>query len=164
MKLDVGCGSLDYSDLGELVFLHGNDDNIIHLDIKKYAFHIETQGTVYNLPFKDNSFDVVYLRHVLEHLENPIMALKEIKRVAKKFIIIQIPNASYFKFKNESEEHLFSWNYSTLNHLLSKIFKNFKVYNTKKYNKKRGYIKKIIFAIACLFLKENELTAVCYID
>jgi len=51
-----------------------------------------------NLPFKDNSFDLVTLLHVIEHIKNDEMALKEIHRVLKKerITLIVTPNAKRF--------------------------------------------------------------------
>ena len=66
-------------------------------------------GDAHNLTFEDNYFNTIYLRHVLEHLENPIKALNECYRVLNfggKFII-EIPDAQRVKF--ERPEHLFSW-------------------------------------------------------
>jgi SAM-dependent methyltransferase len=40
-------------------------------------------GNVKELPFADASFDVVYARWLVEHLENPIMAFGEFHRVLK---------------------------------------------------------------------------------
>ena len=45
-----------------------------------------------NLPFEDNSFDFVISSHVIEHFYNPIAALKEWERVAKKYIFIIVPH------------------------------------------------------------------------
>ena len=42
------------------------------------------QADIYNLPFKDETFDSVIICFVLEHLHNPIQALNELKRVLKK--------------------------------------------------------------------------------
>ncbi len=40
-------------------------------------------GDVFNLPFSSDSFDFILLSEVLEHLNDPVMALKEIQRVLK---------------------------------------------------------------------------------
>lgn len=44
-----------------------------------------------NLPFKDDSFDVVISSHVLEHLPNFEKGLSEIKRVMKNRAIVALP-------------------------------------------------------------------------
>src|SRR6185436_15019398 len=47
------------------------------------------EGKIQNIPFQDNSFDVVIARHILEHLEEGYeAAIKEILRVASKQVII----------------------------------------------------------------------------
>lgn len=38
------------------------------------------------MPFQDRSFDIVICTEVLEHLEKPDAALKELIRIAKKFV------------------------------------------------------------------------------
>lgn len=40
------------------------------------------------LPFDDESFDVVFMSEVLEHLANPLRALLELKRVARTAVIV----------------------------------------------------------------------------
>lgn len=43
-----------------------------------------------NLPFDDHSFDLVYLSHVVEHLQHPRQLLSEARRVAKA-VIVEVP-------------------------------------------------------------------------
>ncbi|ODV80039.1 S-adenosyl-L-methionine-dependent methyltransferase [Suhomyces tanzawaensis NRRL Y-17324] len=40
-------------------------------------------GSIYKLPFEDNSFDLVVAHQVVVHLEDPVAALKELRRVTK---------------------------------------------------------------------------------
>lgn len=48
---------------------------------------------VHNIPFEDNSFDCVLCNHVLEHVDNDRLAMKEILRVLKPggWAILQVP-------------------------------------------------------------------------
>lgn len=48
---------------------------------------------VHDIPFEDNTFDVVFCNHVMEHVEDDIKAMSEIHRVLKKggWAIIQSP-------------------------------------------------------------------------
>lgn len=59
--------------------------------------HIEP-GDIYRLPFKDAYFDIVLMMEVIEHLQDPAIALKEIKRVLKPggLLYISFPNFSIF--------------------------------------------------------------------
>lgn len=51
------------------------------------------------LPFDDNAFDVVTALDVLEHLDNPHGALHELFRVARKSVLISLPNMHYIEFR-----------------------------------------------------------------
>lgn len=42
-----------------------------------------TRGDAHHLPFDDNAFDVVYCRYVLEHVQDPLAVLREMRRVLK---------------------------------------------------------------------------------
>ncbi|KAJ5130044.1 uncharacterized protein N7515_006083 [Penicillium bovifimosum] len=41
------------------------------------------EGNIHALPFEDNTFDVVHVHQVLQHIADPIHALSEMRRVAK---------------------------------------------------------------------------------
>ena len=53
----------------------------------------DIKADIVNLPFNDNSFDVVFCNHVLEHIQDDTKAMKELFRVMKKggMGIFQVP-------------------------------------------------------------------------
>ncbi len=100
--LDVGCGEgftlnrLREQKIGKK--LEGIEylKTAIELGKKMYPDIKIKQGNIYNLPYADNSFDLVLCTEVLEHLEDPEKGLKELVRVAKKYLIISVPNEPFF--------------------------------------------------------------------
>jgi SAM-dependent methyltransferase len=46
----------------------------------------------HELPLEDKSFDFVLASHVIEHIPDPIAALKEWARVARKYIVLVVPH------------------------------------------------------------------------
>jgi len=78
----------------------------IGLDSDKLDLEIDLESGP--LPYKDNSFDVVLCFDVLEHLENIYDVFDELCRVAKKYVIISLPNPysnffGYLKYGNYTE-------------------------------------------------------------
>ena len=53
----------------------------------------DVKADIINLPFNDNSFDVIFCNHVLEHVQDDTKAIKELFRVMKKggMGIFQVP-------------------------------------------------------------------------
>ena len=53
----------------------------------------EVHGDITKLPFKENTFDYILCNHVLEHIENDNLAMKELFRVMKPggHGIVQVP-------------------------------------------------------------------------
>lgn len=79
------------------------------------------KGDIYKLPYKDNSFDLIICTEVLEHLEDPKIALAELKRVTKKHVILSVPNEPLFTIQRflrgknilklgDHPEHIQHWN------------------------------------------------------
>lgn len=80
--LDVGCGNKKfYNDVKNQVKEYIGLDHPETLHNKE---KIDVFATAYDIPFNDESFDFVLLTQVLEHLEEPKKALKEVNRVLKK--------------------------------------------------------------------------------
>jgi len=53
---------------------------------KRYGNHFGV-SSIYELKFEDNYFDLSIASEVIEHLEDPAKALKELKRISKKIIL-----------------------------------------------------------------------------
>ena len=52
---------------------------------------VPVKGDIHMMPFRDKSFDYVLCFETLEHLENPILGLRELSRVCAQKIFISIP-------------------------------------------------------------------------
>lgn len=56
--------------------------------------------SIYELPYSDNSFDLVICCEVLEHLEYPQQGLAELARVAKKGVLLSTPREPVWRLLN----------------------------------------------------------------
>lgn len=103
--LDVGCGP--GADANIFIEKYGLKvhamDVYKHEDIKNIKGLSFKKASIYKLPYKDNSFDYVYLHDVLHHIDEEnqsydkhIKGLKELKRVCKKDGTIIILEANRF--------------------------------------------------------------------
>jgi len=155
MLLDVGSGTTEE---GGHKFLRG--ESIVHVDITKKAFHVEVVCDAQCLPFIDNGFSTVNASHILEHLENPLQALREFKRVAEHLVIIQVPNAPYFERTGESDGHIFSWNRKTLKQLLERVFSDVSVLGYVRKSKR--FLKNVkIWTLSSIF-GHHTIIAYCW--
>lgn len=95
-------------------------------------------ASIYKLPFEDNSWDMVTAIEVLEHLEDPIIAIGELKRVAKKDLLLSVPNEPYWRIGNmlrgkywgrwgNTPGHLQNWHSSRFLSLIKEHFMVIKV-------------------------------------
>lgn len=91
------------------------------------------QESVYDLKYKNNSVDLVFLLEVLEHLDYPELALKEIKRISKKYLILGVPREpiwcalnmcrlKYLKDFGNTPGHLNHWSKKSLIKLIEKEY------------------------------------------
>jgi len=104
--LDVACGTCRMippaHDCNKLVDYYGIDSSKTMLDSVREWFHTPSKlikGDATKLPFKDNTFDVVFTFHLLWHLPNEIQLdiMKEMRRVCKKggVIVLDIINGDF---------------------------------------------------------------------
>jgi len=93
--LDAGCGYCEFLNLRpEGIDVYG-------VDIKKIKHPKIKYGDLNKkIPFRDDFFDSVVSFHVLEHLKEPEVAIREFRRVLKKNgkLILSVPNYSFKKF------------------------------------------------------------------
>jgi len=92
--LDIGCGpgtiTLDFAPLvapGKVVGIENVEPPLLVARTEASAREDKTTvfqiGDALNLPFEDESFDVVHAHQVLQHLTDPVAALREMIRVCK---------------------------------------------------------------------------------
>ena len=97
--LDAGCGTgillgqLAASGVQEAVGVDVGMPGLVY-GKRKFPNANFVAASVYQLPFKSSYFDLVYSIDVIEHLETPLLALKEYYRVCKPggIVFIQTPN------------------------------------------------------------------------
>lgn len=104
--IDVGCGegftlSL-FREKGIGKMLEGIDSSVTAIELGKELAPGMTLsvGDIYRLPYPDGAFDLVICSEVLEHLENPAAALKELVRVSGKYCLFSVPNEPWFRLAN----------------------------------------------------------------
>jgi len=89
--LDVGCGD------GFITNWLPSGINVVGIDISaealKYVNKPKINGSVTQIPFQDKSYDLVMANDLIEHLNelDYSAALVEIKRVARRFVLITVP-------------------------------------------------------------------------
>jgi SAM-dependent methyltransferase len=92
-------------------------EGIINLDIDTFQ-NVTVVGDAHALPFINDSIDCVFIMQVIEHLQNPFLAIKEIFRVLKNggYVFAQVPflegyhtyPSDYQRFSRTGVEVLFS--------------------------------------------------------
>ena len=67
--------------------------NLNYTTADLYAPKVDVKADILDLPFEDNTFDLIFCNHVLEHIEDDAKAMSELYRVMKPggMGIFQIP-------------------------------------------------------------------------
>ncbi|HEU4716711.1 MAG TPA: class I SAM-dependent methyltransferase [Bacteroidia bacterium] len=115
--IDVGCGKgfllkllkeNGYTDISGCDIIREMKDDSIPF----------TEGKIEQLPFPDKSFDVVICNHTIEHITDSRKAIAELKRIARKKIIITTPRQKYYRYTFDLHVNFFPQQ-SDLLHLIS---------------------------------------------
>lgn len=135
--LDAGCGEgfslnkLKENNIGKKLEGLEYSKTAINLGEKVFPQINIKRGSVYDIPYKRDSFDIVVCTEVLEHLEDTKKALSEIMRVSRKYAIFSVPNEPFFMLSNllrgknlkrfgNDEGHLNHWTIYSFQKLLNK--------------------------------------------
>ncbi len=109
--LDVGCGpgtiTREFAALvrpGRVVGIDVSDDVILEaIRLEAAADHrgdnvTFSTGDVYDLSFHDETFDVVHAHQVLQHLSDPVRALRSMQRVLRPGGLVAVRDGDYGAF------------------------------------------------------------------
>lgn len=108
--LDVGCGTGGLCTLIESKSYSGIDFVQHESWSKLKAQHISFfEGHVERLPFEDDSFDLVVCAHVLEHVREPSIVLKELVRCSRRKVIVVLPRERSYRSGFNLHVHQFQY-------------------------------------------------------
>ena len=87
----MGCGN------GFFTYYFSKRTYSVGLDYSRYMLTLNPcnpliQGSALSIPFKANSFELVFSSNLLHHVEDPTVVVKEMKRLSKKFVVLLEPN------------------------------------------------------------------------
>lgn len=103
--LDIGCGLGEeltvFHQLGYKVYGTEYDADCIQFIQERLPDAALFNGDLLDAKYADETFDVVNIYHVIEHLTDPIAYIKEIKRILKKdgIMVIGTPNIGSFAYR-----------------------------------------------------------------
>lgn len=160
MILDVGCGSHPKGDVNvdamkdvPLEYIEGISRNIRNFVLA------DTE----RLPFRENTFNVVYASHLLEHVSRPFAMLSELKRVSQNIVYLHIPSPTH---PNRTEYHIYRWDSNTFENLLKKIFNEVNIYSTARMVPRMGKLNILRLFIGKLLrnlFRRRQITAICHV-
>lgn len=58
------------------------------------------------LPFENDSYDLLYSRHSLEHSPMPLLTLMEWHRVSKKYLAVVVPSIEFVGYKSQNHYYV----------------------------------------------------------
>ncbi len=115
MILDVGCGKRPQGDVNTDLYVRETAHRNMMGKIDSRHIKDFVCCDAQHLPFRDEVFDLVYSNHVIEHVENPFIMVREMLRVSSYEIKIVTPHR-FFSKKHPFHKHCFNrtWFIQTL--------------------------------------------------
>jgi len=143
--LEVGCAAGESSRRihsllnGQYFEASEYDDRLVKKLLETNPAFKVTQESVYEMHRNDKEFDCVFLLEVLEHLGNPEAALKELYRVASRYVVVSVPNeplwstlnllrGKYVSELGNTPGHINRWSPGAFKKMVSKFGKIIGVY------------------------------------
>lgn len=104
-----------------------------------------SQGSIYSIKRKSDSFDIVMASEVLEHVKSPNKAAKEARRVARKYCIFSVPYEPFWRMVNmargaywsdlgNTPGHIQHWGKSSFRKMLKRHFRKVTIVNAILWN------------------------------
>ena len=158
--LDVGCGVVSILNL--LPGIRYGIDPLLEQYRRLYPLDNDIKwvtGCGENMPFDNSSFDIVFCSNVLDHTDNPALAISEINRVLKSKGMLVLTVDMFTETRKRDHAHPYCLGKGDLERLLDNSFNilfdqmspiNAQVYNFMKHNLvQNDYKERIIVAQQC---------------
>jgi ubiquinone/menaquinone biosynthesis C-methylase UbiE len=136
----------------------------------KYVKAEKILASITSIPFADNSFDLLICSEVLEHLkdEDYFATVKELQRVAKKYIILTFPNGENLKRSSVLCSNCDNW-FHPYYHARSfntekakKIFTDFNLREHRKVGRGQVYVPDFLVPLLFRLRRPRALsTSIC---
>ena len=121
--LDVGCGSNPRGTINLDLYQGTSRHHRFDYDPKDIENFLNGDGA--RLPYRDKSVDIIISSHCLEHIPTPLEAVKDWERVARRRVIINIPNNPTLE---EFPAHIYSWSLISFKAFLEQVFPDVRVW------------------------------------
>ena len=107
--LDAGCGTgrnvVEYADLGQVTGIEPSPAAVDYC--RRRGLDNVVEASVESLPFEDGSFDLIFASDVLEHLDDHVVGMRELRRVVADggWFIATVPAYQWLWSSHDDSHH-----------------------------------------------------------